>query len=227
MLNYEADEAVLRPYVPPGTELDVHDGRAYLSVVAFRFLDTRVLGIPIPGHRDFEEMNLRFYVRRECADEVRRAVVFIRELVPRRAIAAVARAIYNEPYIALPMRHHVAGVPPTVEYSWYLRGHWHTLAARAEEPGIIPLAGSHEEFITEHYWGYTRQRDGGTIEYRVEHPQWKVWSANQIRIDADFGALYDPAFAEMLTTPASAFIAEGSAVSVYQPERVPRSRAAA
>ena len=228
MLNYEADEAVLRPYVPLGTELDLHDGRAYLSVVAFRFLNTRALGIPIPGHRDFEEMNLRFYVRRECAGDIRRAVVFIRELVPCRAAPSpLLHAIYNEPYLALPMRHRVTGVPLTVEYSWYLQDRWQTIAAGAGEPGIIPSAGSHEEFITEHYWGYTRQRDGGTIEHRVEHPQWKVWPANQIRIEADFDALYDPMLAEMLTTPVSAFIAEGSAISVYQPERVPLSRAAA
>jgi len=109
MLNYAVDPALLAPYVPDGTVLDAHGGITYVSLVAFQFEHTRVLGIPVPLHRDFEELNLRFYVRREHQGEVRRAVVFIREVVPRRAIALIARALYNEPYIALPMRHRTGG----------------------------------------------------------------------------------------------------------------------
>src|ERR1700732_1019484 len=107
MLNYAADPQVLMPRVPAGTELDFFDGQTFVSLVGFRFLDTKVLGIPIPFHRDFDEVNLRFYVQRNSGSEFRRGVVFIREIVPKRAIAAVARRVYNEKYIALPMWHQI------------------------------------------------------------------------------------------------------------------------
>ena len=220
LLNYAVDPALLAPHVPAGTVLDAHAGSTYASLVAFLFRDTRVLGLRIPGHEHFEELNLRFYVRRECDGELRRAVVFVRELVPRRAIAFLARALYNEPYVALPMRHRIGGDPPRVEYGWRLDGAWDTVAAAAEGSGAPPAAGSHEEFITEHYWGYTRQRDGGTLEYRVEHPRWRVWRARLVGMSARLEPLSGEAFARALTTPASVFIAEGSPVTVFRGNRL-------
>jgi len=217
MINYEVDAKVLQPHVPAGTTLDSWQGRYFASLVGFQFLRTRVLGIPIPFHRNFEEVNLRFYVRREVGKEVRRGVVFIRELVPRYAIALVARAMYNEPYRALPMRHAVALEPAlTASYSWLLGGRWHRFAVAADRPAALPDAGSLEEFITEHYWGYTRQRDGSTIEYQVTHPQWPV-SGGVADVDADLAALYGPEIAGYLETPASSFIAPGSAIAVMRP----------
>ena len=35
----------------------------YVSLVGFMFKNTRLLNIPIPFHTDFEEVNLRFYVK--------------------------------------------------------------------------------------------------------------------------------------------------------------------
>lgn len=226
MLNHRVDPALLLPHVPRGTLLDTWEGAAYVSVVGFLFRDTRVLGVPIPGHRHFEELNLRFYVRREVGGEVRRGVTFIRELVPRRAIAAVARIAYNEPYRAAPMAHRigaldaVTGAPEEVEYSWRLGTGGH-LRVRPEGPGRALVAGSEEEFITEHYWGYTRQRDGGTVEYRVEHPRWRVWRLAEAALDGDLEALYGPRFASVLREPpASAFLADGSRVRVFVPRRL-------
>lgn len=167
MLNYEVPPAVLAPYLPAGTSLDFWNGKTYVSLVGFLFVDTRVLGIPIPFHRDFEELNLRFYVRREDARGVQRGVGFIKEVVPRQAIATVARVAYNENYVALPMRHRFTPALPVspgtvVEYGWKLRGRWGALSVRATGPAALGGAGSVEEFITEHYWGYAAQRDGGT-----------------------------------------------------------------
>jgi uncharacterized protein len=214
MVNFAVDPLLLAPHVPAGTQLDAHDGVTYVSLVAFRFVDTRVLGLRVPGHHAFEELNLRFYVRRERDNEVQRGVVFLKEVVPRRAIAWIARAVYNEPYIALPMRHTIAGAPPRVEYGWCIGGRWHTVAARAMGSGAVPGAGSREEFITEHYWGYTRQRDGGTLGYRVEHPRWTVWPA-ELTERPPLAPLYGETLAAALTRPASAFIAAGSEVSVH------------
>jgi uncharacterized protein YqjF (DUF2071 family) len=225
MLNYRVDPAVLTSHVPRLTELDSHNGTTYVSLVGFLFSDTRVLGLRIPFHVQFEELNLRFYVRRTLSSEVRRGVVFIKELVPRPAIALVARLVYNEPYIARRMRHHIAQSatkPLSVSYSWAQRnGDWAHLAVTTTGNPELLVHGSEEEFITEHYWGYTRQRDGGTVEYRVEHPSWRVWQTERATVTGDLEELYGPIFADVLSrAPESAFLAEGSAVTVNRPTRI-------
>jgi uncharacterized protein YqjF (DUF2071 family) len=225
MLNYEFDPDVLQPLVPLGTELDAWGGRCYVSLVGFLFLKTKLLGLGIPWHRDFEEINLRFYVRRKGPEGWRRGVVFIKEIVPRWAIAAVARWVYNENYVALPMSHALtppAGqTPGHVEYRWRCEGRTNVIAATFAGTPTLPLPGSEPEFITEHYWGYCRQRDGSTVEYRVEHPPWPVWPATEAKLDCDVAHFYGSQYAEALgRTPTSAFVAEGSPVTVRQGERL-------
>jgi uncharacterized protein YqjF (DUF2071 family) len=221
--NFAVDPGLLEPLVPSGTRLDPWGDVALVSLVAFQFLDTRVYGIPIPLHRNFDEVNLRFYVRRDVGAESRRGVVFIKEIVPRWAIATTARLLYGEKYVALPMRHEVlpADVPASAEYSWRHRGAWNRLrVVPAGEPAFA-VAGSEEEFITEHYWGYSKLRGGGTVEYRVEHPRWRVWSAAESLLECDAAALYGAALAGPLAArPTSAFLADGSPVIVYKGERI-------
>ena len=220
MLNYVVDPHILAPFVPPATEIDFENGETFLSVVGFLFLDTRLLGLPIPLHRDFEEVNLRFYVRRKSADTWRRGVVFIRELVPRRAIALVARTFYGENYLALSMKHEIKHRDSNlkVEFSWRRGRKWESLKMNAAgEPQTIP-AGSHAEFITEHYWGYTSLRNGSG-EYRVDHPRWKIWNASEFELNADIATLYGQQFAETLNQPPrSAFIADGSPIAIQRRE---------
>jgi uncharacterized protein YqjF (DUF2071 family) len=224
MLNYDVAPDALASLVPAGVEMDRWRGTLYVSVVGFRFRDTRVLGVPIPGHRSFDEVNLRFYVRRRVGAEVRRGVVFVREIVPRHAIAIVARLLYNEPYRALPMRHRVETEPDGAvvrRYDWRSRSGWSGVGARTIGPPRVLEANSEEEFITEHYWGYTRQRDGGTVEYRVQHPRWNVWTAVDARLDGNLEDVYGPAFARVLSgPPRSAFVADGSPVTVFAPRRI-------
>jgi uncharacterized protein YqjF (DUF2071 family) len=227
MINYAVDPAILKPLVPPGTELDEFRGRTYVSMVGFLFLDTRLLGIPIPFHRHFEEVNLRFYVRRALPDGGgwRRGAVFIREIVPKLAVAQIARLVYNEHYIALPMRHRLDLPPADVvraEYGWKRGARWHSLHVEARgEPSEV-ADGSEEEFITEHYWGYTTQRDGGCLEYEVEHPRWKVWKATDYAFDCDIAAIYGETFRPFLSGPASsAFLADGSPVFLRNGVRLP------
>jgi hypothetical protein len=222
MLNYAIDPRILAPLVPSGTEIDYENGKTFVSIVGFLFLDTRLLGLPIPLHRDFEEVNLRFYVRKKSADTWRRGVVFVRELVPRRAIALVARAFYGEHYLALPMKHDIEHVDGRVkvEYSWRRGTKWESLKMTAQgEPQSIP-AGSHAEFITEHYWGYTSVQ-AGCSEYRVQHARWKVWNAETHELCADAAALYGDQFVETLNAaPRSALIAEGSPITVERRELI-------
>jgi uncharacterized protein len=222
LLNYVCPPALLEPLVPAGTKLDSWEGQTLVSLVGFLFSDTRLLGVPVPFHRTFEEVNLRFYVRRSDP-EPRRAVVFIRELVPRWAIAAVARGVYNEPYLALPMRHRwsLTSDGGEVCYGWTHRGADFELGARVRGPAMPLSPGSEAEFITEHYWGYTRQPDGGTLEYHVEHPPWHVWRATDGWFRGSAAALYGRDFGAVLSrTPRSAFIAVGSPVAVHHGRRL-------
>ena len=228
MLNYRIDPALLEPLVPRGTSLDHWRGTTYVSLVGFLFRDTRVLGVPVPLHRNFEEVNLRFYVRRDAGGDVRRGVTFIKEIVPRAAIATVARLTYDEPYVALPMRHAIAAqrgdeAPSSVRYEWRQRAGWSALTVEASGDATPIVAGSEAEFITEHYWGYTRQRDGGTVEYHVTHPRWRTWTVNTAAMQGDLTELYGQAFADVLRRPPdSAFLAEGSAIAVHAPSRLIR-----
>lgn len=224
MLNYEVDAALLAKRIPAGTEIDLFEGRAFVSLVGFRFLNTRVRGIPVPFHRDFDEVNLRFYVRRSDAGVVKRGVVFIQEIVPRRAIAAIARWVYHENYRALPMAHVVAnkGAGPRVEYSWRLGDVWNRLAASASDASHTLVEGSTEQFIAEHYWGYCAQPRGGTMEYHVAHPPWRAWDVTSAGFSGDAGALYGSEFAAVLSRPPdSAILAEGSPVTVYAGNKLP------
>jgi uncharacterized protein YqjF (DUF2071 family) len=220
MLNYPVESSILAPHVPRGTELDEWDGNTFISLVAFSFLNTRVKRIPVPFHRDFEEINLRFYVRFKGPEGWRRGVVFVREVVPKRAIASIARWLYNENYVACPTRsnpRHAADGSQIREYGWCHKDKWLSIGATYSGSPSLPKEGSEEEFISEHYWGYTSQRDGSTVEYRVEHPQWNVWPASDHVASGDFAEFYGPEFAAALAgPPSSAFVADGSAVIVRE-----------
>jgi len=216
LFNFAVEPALLAPLVPRGTELDLAGGAPHVSLVAFRFVRTRVLGLPIPFHRDFDEINLRFYVRSRGPEGWRRGVVFIREVVAKPAIALAARAIYNEPYVTRRTRSHVDRDGAT--YELRNEGAWLTLRAHHDGP---PVWDDHVEGMTENHWGYTRQSDGGTIEYEVEHPRWTVWRAARFELAGDFAPLYGPAFGAVVASPPrSVLVADGSAVVVRRGEPI-------
>jgi uncharacterized protein len=224
VLNYEIAPDVLAPHVPPGTELDFDAGSCYVSVVAFRFERTRLFGMAVPFHTTFPEINLRFYVRREMPDGPRRGVVFLRELVNRRAVAAIANWAYNENYRAAPIRARLAleagQIAPgsRVAYEWRWAKRTHRIAARRSGTWRALDSASHEAFIAEHYFGYGVARDGRTIEYRVAHPSWRVADVSDVDVDIDPLPLYGPHLAAVFEAgPHSAFLLDGSPVTVFRP----------
>lgn len=219
MLNYAVPPDILYPHVPAGTELDMDPkGSCYLSVVAFMFLDTRVLGMKIPGHVNFEEANLRFYVKRRVNHtETRRGVVFIREIVPRPAIAWVANRIYRENYACRKMSHHWAS--GETSYSWKNRGgnDWVNITLQHDNDPKAIAPGSHAEFITEHYWGYARVNEHQSMEYEVRHPRWKTYDIHNFRINGDFVREYGTVFGNFMQgKPQSVILAEGSEITVQR-----------
>ncbi len=224
MLNFEVDPKILMTYLPRGAELDDRGGRHYVSLVGFLFLDTRVIGIPAFFHQKFEEVNLRFYVRRTVGKETRSGVVFIKEMVPLPFVAEAARLTYNEPYSTVPIQHSILeaeGELETVEYIFGEQSQLCRLAVHASGPAQESSPGSDEEFFCERGWGYTRQRDGGTIEYRVTHPRWRVWPDTRWELEGPLEAFFEDPFPDILSRgPVSALIAEGSAIEVHMPERI-------
>ena len=226
MLSYDIDPDILVPLVPAGTELDTFNGRCFVSLVGFLFEDSRLRGVPIPWHGSFEELNLRFYVKRQVGGETRRAVVFVKELVPRWTVALVANVLYSEPYSVLPMSHKhdrgASGELRSAMYRWTHNRRLCEIGVEVESRMALPDIGSVEEFIAEHYWGYTRLGDAKTAEYRVTHPPWRVARVKRAWLECDAAVLYGEWFAECLAAePASAFLADGSEIAVH-PRRILR-----
>ena len=219
MANYVVEPELFRDFLPLGVKLDLWNDECYASLVAFEFLDTRVRGLTIPFHVNFEEVNLRFYVRRETANETRRGVVFVKEIVPRRAIALVARLFYGEPYETWKMNH--ASTEREISYSWSKDNCRNQVKIDVGENLGVPCANSHGEFIIEHYWGYTARGAARTDEYKVEHPKWELLESTNPRIDADFGKIYGERFGFLSSAePKSILLAKGSEISVYKGAKI-------
>ena len=206
MINYEVEPELLASRVPAGTELDLWHGRALVTAVGFQFLDTRVRGIAVPFHRDFDEVNLRFYVRRRCGDEVRHGVVFLSELVAPVLVAWIARLAYNEPYEVAPVRR-VPSAVGRIEYAWQ-RGR---IAGSPDGALSVPAPDSEAAFVTQRHWGYTRQRNGSTVEYHVVHSLWRVCRARDAIFETDVPSIV------AARGPISAYLVDGSAVQVSEP----------
>jgi len=222
MVNYAIDPKILVPYVPYNTSLDLWNGTCYVSLVGFMFVDVSVLKLRIPWHINFEEVNLRFYVKYGDDIEYKRGVVFVKEIVPRPALTFVANTLYGENYETMPMRHSwVEGDDTlTVEYGWK-KGEWNSLKVVADKTPVDIKPYSEEEFITEHFWGYTKLGRFRTSEYEVAHPRWQIYPIKDYGVDVDFGKVYGNDFAFLKDEkPVSVYLAEGSEIQVKQGGRI-------
>jgi uncharacterized protein len=223
MANYAVPPELFLERLPNGTELDFHDGECYASLVAFKFFDTKVLGIPIPFHTDFLEVNLRFYVKRASGGETRRGVCFVKEIVPRFAIAFVAKTVYGEPYETWQMAHEQS----ENEHSYFWsRGDCENRVTVETGANLgVPPENSHGEFIIEHYWGYTRRSKTRTDEYKVEHPKWELFNVDYAEIDVDFAKTYGEEFGFLgEQQPKSILLAKGSEIAVYKGANLRRQK---
>jgi uncharacterized protein len=222
MANYAVDQNLLLPYLPAKTELDVWNNTCYVSLVGFQFIDTKVWGIKIPLHVNFEEVNLRFYVRYQHENEWRRGVVFIKEICPRAMVSFMANNLYNEHYHTMPMQHAWREDSDSIEvsYAWKL-ARWNSLKATGQNEKKPLEAGNEAEFILEHYWGYTKVSELETSEYKVEHPSWEIYPTKSYSVDVDFGNLYGSKFAFLSNEkPKSVFLVEGSEIKVLKGRKI-------
>ncbi len=217
MANYEIDPSILLPYLPKGLHLDFHNGKTYVSLVGFLFKDTSIFNIPIPFWGTFEEVNLRFYVIRKEKNTMKRGVVFINETVPNKIVAWVANKLYKEHYIAIPTRHNwnLSQEKKEIQYEWKVKSKWNSIKVEASATKKKMEIDSIEEFIFEHYFGYTKVNTEHSIEYKINHPSWEINSVHNYQIDCDFAAFYGDTFKVLNTTiPHSVLLAEGSDIRV-------------
>ncbi len=217
--NYKIDPAVLLPYLPAGTELDYWNNTCYVSLVGFMFLNTKIKGIAVPFHRNFEEFNLRFYVRFKDKGEWKRGVVFIKEIVPKKMICLVAQLLYGEHYYYHPMKNSLRETIDTkeIKYEWLVNKEWNYLSAVTAKEAVPATENSEEEFITEHYWGYTKMAENKTSAYNVVHPKWNIHKVLSFDLFCNAAVLYSDAFKHCLAKqPTSVFMADGSAVSIKE-----------
>lgn len=215
IINYKVDPNILTKYLPKGTELDFYNETCYISLVGFMFLNTKLLGVSVPFHKNFEEVNLRFYVKKKEKDGWKRGVVFIKEIVPKSALSFVANTFYKENYITMPMKNeiHEKDGEIRVKYSWKDKS-WHSIEITAENKALPMQPDSEFEFITEHYFGFTKIGNK-TSEYEVCHPEWEQYQIKQYTLEIDFKSIYGNDF-EFLTAeqPVSVMLAKGSNIEV-------------
>ena len=223
MVNYIVDQKVLIKYLPFKTEIDLWKGDCYVSLIGFLFKNTRVRGISFPFHKTFEEVNLRFYVKYRQNNIWKRGVVFIKEIVPRSLITFVANTLYNENYATHPMRHvwEHAQDEIKIEYYWQVGKEWNYIKAIANKQAVDLLPGSKEEFITEHFWGYTFIDNTCSGEYEVAHPRWLIHPIKTYEVLCNTRELYGENFVTTLNQqPKSVFLAEGSGIKVMKGARL-------
>ena len=212
LINYEVDPNILKPFIPKGTQLDSFNGKYYVSIVGFMFKDTKVLGLKLPYHINFEEVNLRFYVKHND----KRGVVFIKEIVPKSLITLVANSIYHEHYQTHKMKHSWSENDNHKEfqYQWKLNQQWQSISVKTEKQTSNIKDNSEEQFITEHYFGYTKHKNK-TFEYEVTHPTWKQLKVIDFDININFEANYGEHFKILQTLkPTSVILAKGSKITV-------------
>lgn len=223
MINYEVQPALLLPFLPKGTELDSWNGKYFISIVGFKFLNTKVKGIKFPFHSNFEQLNLRFYVKRKIKNEIRHGVVFIKEIIDKPLVKLIARALYKENYVSMPMQHQwdINNKNLSISYRWKQHNKWNDISITAKNELTDSKTNSEERFIAEHYWGYIQVSKSKSYEFRVEHPPWKIYQLKSYSMNVDFKATYGKAF-ECLQNqqPSSTFLVEGSEVFLGDKELI-------
>lgn len=214
LISYRIPKEVLLPYVPMGTELESFEGDYFVSLVGFMFKNTKVRGLKLPNHINFEEVNLRFYVVDKQGE---RGVVFIKEIVPKWIIKEVANRIYKEHYSVSLMENRMQEnrYGKKITYQWESHRVEQSISAKVEEEGIPLLEGSKAEFIVEHYKGYTKVNEEITFSYEVEHPKWEQCQVLDYQVKVDFEKNYGRKFAFLNTQIAdSVLFFKGSEVVV-------------
>ena len=188
--HWAVDPALVRPYVPPGLELDCWQGEAWLGVVPFAMRGIRLRGVPpVPGTSAFLELNLRTYV----TDGRRPGVYFFSLDAASRAAVRAARLGFHLPYFdaRMSLRRGPQG------WLYYSSERTHRGAAPGRflgryrpvgEPARA-VPGSLEHWLTERYCLYAVDRGRRVWRGEIHHEPWPLHPAELelMQMDLDGG----------------------------------------
>ncbi len=213
--TFAVPDDILEKYLPPGLELDRHDGQAFCSLVGFQFQKPSVFGLPSPFYRNFPEWNLRIYVRRG----EKRGVHFVREFVPHRLVTWAGRLSFREPFETAPVTVDVStgATKLKVEYTVTRGGKTHLLSAEGAIRTQCP--SDWDARFTDLNWAFSHTSSGGIREFEVKRPAWDMHPLHRFHIDVDWAKLYGPRWALMNgREPVSVALLAGSEVRVTVPK---------
>tara|TARA_B100000809_G_scaffold118758_1_gene117075 strand:- start:46028 stop:46750 length:723 start_codon:yes stop_codon:yes gene_type:complete len=221
--NYIIDPAILDKHIPNGTLLEAHNGKHYVSLVGFRYCETRLLNIRVPYHHIFEEINLRFYVKREISPgNWRSEVAFAKLFFPKKALTLVAKYIYKENYETLNMRHSWTEKENHLLTSYGLhKKNWHNFEIQSDKKSRKVASDSSEFFFSKHYWGTSQIDHRSSTVYEIEHPDWEAYDIVDSNVSFDFNTIFGSEFKHLTNTqPDSVHLFKGSEVIVNKKKNI-------
>jgi uncharacterized protein YqjF (DUF2071 family) len=215
-LHWRVDPALLTPLLPPGLHLDLHDGEAWIGVVAFRMQRIRPAMVPsVPGLSWFDELNVRLY----CHDDDGRPGVWFLSLDCNQPLAVfLGRHLFLLPYQHARMRYR--RTPDGHEYHCARRGAAEPARLECEATGDVSEAepGSLEFFLLERYRLFSTDRTGRLHSAVVHHRPYRYapaactrWSTAPVGWDG---------LPEPLGAPESALYADRVDVEVFPLRRL-------
>jgi len=179
-IHYRYDPEVVARVLPPGLEVDVHDGSAWVGLIPFSMRDIGLPHLPaVPYFGTFPEVNVRTYVVRNGRPGVWFCSLDINRLLP----TLVARATYRLPYCWGRARHDVATghASTTVRRRWP-KGDASTaievaIGERIDQPSPLDV------FVTARWGLYSRGARDGIRYAPIEHVRWPLHRATALQVD--------------------------------------------
>ena len=221
--NYVVDPSILEKHIPNGTVLEAHNGKYFVSLVAFRYCETRLLNVRVPYHNIFEEINLRFYVKREITPgNWRSEVAFTKLFFPKTALTLVAKHIYKENYETKKMRHNWSDNGNELFTSYGLKkNRWHSFDLVSDKKSSPIFSNTSEDFFSKHYWGTSKINRKSCTIYKIDHPVWESHKVLRSNISFDFNTVFGAEFKHLTNTePDSTHLFNGSKVLVHKKKTV-------
>lgn len=222
-MNYIISPEILENYLPAYTIIDYFKGNCFTSLVGFPFRNVEIAGMKIPFYTDFEEINLRFYVKRFDGTTWRKGTVFISEIANKSALKFLANSFLHEKYQTLETRQEIKENSELIEtkYSWRTWMNWQFLNLISEKPSESVAEGTEAHFIMDRSSGYQKYDTATTNEYGISHPKWNIYPIRSFDINVDFEESFDSNFPVLNETlPHSVILARGSSVAVKQINKI-------
>ena len=128
-------------------------------------------------------------MKRLNGTELKRGVVFISEVVPHKIVSFLANKLYKEHYSTAKMASSilVENEIKQIKYTWQSQSQMYSIDTSFFDKQDDIEPNSLEEFIYEHYYGFTKVSARETWEYKVNHPRWQTGNSRRNYLHTAFG----------------------------------------